>query len=445
VFDVNFSPFDNNLIVSCGVKHVSFWLLQDGQLKQSKGLLAGVGVIQTMHCMAFPAPEVTLVGTARGEVYIFQGHKLSKVVPGAHKGGTTALYADKDAVVSGGNDGLVRTWKIAGNGLEPVDSIQLEPVQKQTAERAPLSVRSIAVAGEAIAVGTASSQIILVQGRQPAIINQGLSTGEVWGLATHPRDHLFVTAAEDKSVRLWNADTNVQLSIVLLPYPALCADWSADGSTIAVGGDKGNVTVLNAADLATLKSFKDRKEDISQVKFSPDGTRLAVGSHDNFVDVYEVPSFKKLGTCSGHSSYITHVDWSADTRWLQSTDGAYELLFWDAATCRQETYSSRLRDVEWATWTCTLGWPVQGIWPRGADGTDINAVSRSHGGHLLATADDFGLLKLFAYPAVTPGMPYHRFMGHSAHVTEVAWLNDDSHILTTGGGDRSIFKWEVTK
>ena len=31
-------------------------------------------------------------------------------------------------------------------------------------------------------------------------------------------------------------------------------------------------------------------------------------------------------------------------------------------------------NVCWDTFTCTLGWPVQGIWPPGSDGTDINAV-----------------------------------------------------------------------
>ena len=32
----------------------------------------------------------------------------------------------------------------------------------------------------------------------------------------------------------------------------------------------------------------------------------------------------------GHSSYVTHVDWSVDGSVLQSTDGANELLYWDA-------------------------------------------------------------------------------------------------------------------
>jgi hypothetical protein len=43
----------------------------------------------------------------------------------------------------------------------------------------------------------------------------------------------------------------------------------------------------------------------------------------------------------------------------------------------------------------TAGWPVQGIWAAGMDGSDINAAARSNSGHLLATADDLGKVNLF--------------------------------------------------
>lgn len=63
------------------------------------------------------------------------------------------------------------------------------------------------------------------------------------------------------------------------------------------------------------------------------------------------------------------------------------------------------RNEKWATWTCTLGWPVQGIWPKSGDSTDINAVSRSNektpdGYYLLAKGDDNSKVSLLRYPSL---------------------------------------------
>jgi microtubule-associated protein-like 6 len=66
------------------------------------------------------------------------------------------------------------------------------------------------------------------------------------------------------------------------------------------------------------------------------------------------------------------------------------------------------RDTSWETYTCTLGFPVMGIWPSGSDGTDVNSLDRSRSQRYIATADDLGLVKLFNYPCVMkdPGCRY---------------------------------------
>lgn len=61
-----------------------------------------------------------------------------------------------------------------------------------------------------------------------------------------------------------------------------------------------------------------------------------------------------------------------------------------------------MRDVQWATNTCTLSFSTIGIWPENADGTDVNASNRSNDSKLLATGDDFGKVKLYSYPVVQP-------------------------------------------
>jgi len=70
--------------------------------------------------------------------------------------------------------------------------------------------------------------------------------------------------------------------------------------------------------------------------------------------------------------------------------------------CRQVTHSTQLRDTVWASNSCVLTFSSIGIWPEGADGTDVNACERSNGSKLMATGDDFGKVKLYSYPVKQP-------------------------------------------
>lgn len=62
-----------------------------------------------------------------------------------------------------------------------------------------------------------------------------------------------------------------------------------------------------------------------------DGNYLAIGSHDNNIYIYAVSEngrkYLKQGKCIGHSSFITHIDWSVDGHVLQSNSGDYEILY----------------------------------------------------------------------------------------------------------------------
>ena len=91
----------------------------------------------------------------------------------------------------------------------------------------------------------------------------------------------------------------------------------------------------------------------------------------------------------GHQSRVLHIDWSADGEYIQSNSQAYELLYHSIDNGTQITNISSLRDVEWYTWTCVLGWPVQGIWPPCASGDDINSCDVDKTKRVIVTSDDY--------------------------------------------------------
>lgn len=98
---------------------------------------------------------------------------------------------------------------------------------------------------------------------------------------------------------------------------------------------------------------------------------------------------------------------------------------------------------DWQSWTGVLGDLVDGIWPKGSDKTDINSLDTTKTGTILATGDDFGFVKLFEYPCKQRGAEFKKFAGHSAHVTNVRFNFDDTFLISTGGGDRTIFQWKL--
>lgn len=61
------------------------------------------------------------------------------------------------------------------------------------------------------------------------------------------------------------------------------------------------------------------------IKYSPDESKLAVGSHDNNIYIFSVSgsTYSLDGKLTGHNSFITNLDWSKDGRFIQSNCGAY--------------------------------------------------------------------------------------------------------------------------
>ena len=194
-----------------------------------------------------------------------------------------------------------------------------------------------------------------------------------------------------------------------------------------------------------ISKFNHPKEWIEIMRYNPDESKLAVGSHDNFIYLYNTKpdgKYTPAGKLKGHSSYITALDWSQDGDWIRSSCGAYELLFFDPGTRKQVPGgASATVATQWDNHTVKFGWFVDGIYPPGTDGSHINIVEMSHDQQLIATGDDYGLVNLYRSPC-REDHKARSYRGHSEHVTNVKIWGDTAEIMCSlGGQDQTLIQW----
>ncbi|KAM4778798.1 echinoderm microtubule-associated protein-like 1 isoform 11-T11 [Cyanocitta cristata] len=441
VFAADFHPTDTNIIVTCGKSHLYFWTLEGNSLIKKQGLFEKQEKPKFVLCVTFSENGDTITGDSSGNILVWgKGtNRISHAVQGAHEGGIFALCMLRDGtlVSGGGKDRKLISWN--GN---------YQKVHKTEIPEQFGPIRTVAEGkGDVVLIGTTRNFVL--QGTLSGNffpITQG-HTDELWGLAVHSSKPQFFTCGHDKHITLWDATTHHPIWNKIIEDPAQSSGFHPSASVVAVGTLTGRWFVFDTETKDLVTVHTDGNEQLSVMRYSPDGNFLAIGSHDNCIYIYGVSEngrkYTRIGKCSGHSSFITHLDWSVNSQYLVSNSGDYEILYWIPSACKQVVSVETTRDIEWATYTCTLGFHVFGVWPEGSDGTDINAVCRSHGRKLLSTGDDFGKVHLFSYPCSQFRAPSHVYGGHSSHVTNVDFLCEDTHLISTGGKDTSIMQWRV--
>ncbi|NXL14069.1 EMAL1 protein, partial [Setophaga kirtlandii] len=441
VFAADFHPTDTNIIVTCGKSHLYFWTLEGNSLIKKQGLFEKQEKPKFVLCVTFSENGDTITGDSSGNILVWgKGtNRISHAVQGAHEGGIFALCMLRDGtlVSGGGKDRKLISWN--GN----YQKIHKTEIPEQFGP-----IRTVAEGkGDVVLIGTTRNFVL--QGTLSGDffpITQG-HTDELWGLTVHSSKPQFFTCGHDKHITLWDATTHHPIWNKIIEDPAQSSGFHPSASVVAVGTLTGRWFVFDTETKDLVTVHTDGNEQLSVMRYSPDGNFLAIGSHDNCIYIYGVSEngrkYTRIGKCSGHSSFITHLDWSVNSQYLVSNSGDYEILYWIPSACKQVVSVETTRDIEWATYTCTLGFHVFGVWPEGSDGTDINAVCRSHGRKLLSTGDDFGKVHLFSYPCSQFRAPSHVYGGHSSHVTNVDFLCEDTHLISTGGKDTSIMQWRV--
>ena len=435
---MKFDPNGANLVAATKNE---IYLIQGGKIGKATGWGPKTSNKQCTMCVGFSGNE-TVVGCLDGKILRLRAGSISFALTG-HTACVNSIWsrASGNGFISGASDGKVIVWDSAFTQSTVIDLASFKEIPIMNPR-----VRAVCESpdGKKLVIGTRSSNIIEVDlaGSGRKCVNYGHFDKELWGLATIPKSEEVITCGEDFMLAKWDLKTKKMSRLKRIPFMAKVCDVSSDSQMLAIGCVNGKVMILNTTDFSQIKEFSSGTKEISEVKFSPDNKMIAVGSHDSRIRIYLTNGFKLFSECKKNLSTVTHIDWSVNSQTIQSNSTSYEILYFTADGKQVTSGASTYRDELWATWNCVIGWPVQGIWPKFADGTDVNAVARNKARNILATADDFGTVKLFKYPCVVEKALNNEFIGHSSHVTNVRFSDKEDFLISTGGNDKSIIQWE---
>ncbi len=201
-----------------------------------------------------------------------------------------------------------------------------------------------------------------------------------------------------------NADRLAQLR-VLGQGTFISAAQSPDGQTVALGGSLG-VWLYDLGDPMAPLFLDGHTDRVGSVAWSPDGGRLASGSDDTTVRIWDPVSGVELLRLEGHTRRVRTVAWSPDGRYLVSGGSDGDIRIWDPDSGAQlELLSGNVLHV----------WSV--AWSPAADE--------------VAWGGNDGLVRVQTWDGSRAG-PLRAFRGHSGNVWAVHWSRDGTRVASVG-------------
>ncbi len=232
--------------------------------------------------------------------------------------------------------------------------------------------------------------------------------------------------------------------------------WSPNGGRLASGSWDCTVQVWDAATGKRLLRYQGHSTGVTAVAWSPDRKTLASGSEDGLVQVWDAASGQTLLAYRGHNQAISALAWSLDGSYLASASTDLTVHIWKPTSqAKPFIYKGHRAIVEVILWSpdrkriSTVGrdqsvqrWDTASgsnvLTSRNPD-APARSAAWSPDGTRLASGGDDGMIVLKDGPS---GRLLIVYRGHTHKVLVVSWSPDGTRIAS-GSADHSVQIWQA--
>lgn len=208
-----------------------------------------------------------------------------------------------------------------------------------------------------------------------------------------PDGNSLIVTDSSGGMLILNANTG-QL-ILVLDVLGSVIDLNSSGTRLVAGKFRENVLrILDTANGQLVLSLSGHSAGVSSVDWSPDGSKIASGSDNGNVRVWNATSGGQLLSLSAHTGTVTSVAWNPDNRLLATTGVDGNLRIWDTTNGQLVSQISAVGFIYDAAWS-----PDGNKLAYGGASSTVNLIAPSNSGRGLRGAyydnADFTALRYF--------------------------------------------------
>ncbi|TBU52469.1 WD40-repeat-containing domain protein [Dichomitus squalens] len=275
-----------------------------------------IGHTDTISALAFSRDNIYLASASHDEgviIWAVANGRLHLRIQPDHAIHSLVYTPDGRFLIGGASDGTLYLW----------NAQTYEEVRTLDKNTAVVTFVIFSPDGRLMATGGTESVCTIwetakLEDGEPLNVLEG-HRGMVCAAAFSPDNRRIITASDDGSSRIWNAETGEAL-VILHEHtgPVWTVAFSPDGKRIASGSSDSTVKICDSFTGDRQLSLDGHDSMINAVEFSPNGKFIASAASDNTVRLWNASDGSSHTTYNEHNDNVTSVMFSSDGSTLAS-------------------------------------------------------------------------------------------------------------------------------